>query len=214
MKTLIIALCALATATATLAGELSVTGRGTVLRKADKMVISFEVSARDKDLEKAKELFIERRDSLATVFAAAGIATNDIVALGIDMERGGGSSSSLKFSGPFRGFTVSESYMFAAKFDRAQLEKINSALLTCKAIENLRVEFDLFDRAPAKEEARRLAVENAKDVAFALAYASNVILGEIAEISYENRSRVDTPDTAQQDVEITETVDMKWKIRD
>ena len=102
-------------------------------------------------------------------------------------------------------------------------------LFSCKAVKSLSNSFELFDPAAARNEARTLAVKNARDVAQRMAMDADVTLCEINEIIYtamEPRNytynNVATPSSAYdgtgsvtslRDIVLSETVCIKWKIK-
>jgi uncharacterized protein YggE len=96
----------------------------------------------------------------------------------------------------------------------------------------LRNSFELFDPAAARNEARTLAVKNARDVAQRMARDAGVTLCEINEIIYTGFEARDytyttytnhaTPSSAYdgsgsvtslRDIVVSETVCIKWKIK-
>ena len=225
MKKMIVALGVIGFALVSLGGELTVTGKGVVKRQPDKMKITFTVSAVDKDMTVARRMFEEDTVTLASAFAAAGISTNEVVTSGISMC----ADYDWREGRKFNGYKFEEDYIFVAKVDRARLNRINSALFSCKAVNSLRNSFELFDPAAARNEARTLAVKNARDVAQRMARDAGVTLCEINEIIYtgfEARAytytNAATPSSAYdgsgsvtslRDIVVSETVCIKWKIK-
>ena len=225
MKKMIVALGVIGFALVSLGGELTVTGKGVVKRQPDKMKITFTVSAEDKDMTVARRMFEEHTATLASTFSAAGISTNEVVTSGISMCADYGWSEGRKFNG----YKFEEDYIFVAKVDRTRLNRINSALFSCKAVNSLRNSFELFDPAAARNEARTLAVKNARDVAQRMARDAGVMLCEINEIIYTGFEARDytytnhaAPSSAYdgsgsvtslRDIVLSETVCIKWKIK-
>ena len=224
MKKMIVALGVIGFALVSLGGELTVTGKGVVKRQPDKMKITFTVSAEDKDMTVARRMFEEHTATLASTFAAAGISTNEVVTSGISMC----ADYDWREGRKFNGYKFEEDYIFVAKVDRARLNRINSALFSCKAVNSLRNSFELFDPAAARNEARTLAVKNARDVAQRMARDAGVTLCEINEIiytgfearnyTYSNSYHSSADDgtgavTSLRDIVLSETVCIKWKIK-
>ena len=225
MKMVTVALGVIGFTLVSLGGELTVTGKGVVKRQPDKMKITFTVSAEDKDMTVARRMFEEHTATLASTFSAAGISTNEVVTSGISMC----ADYDWREGRKFNGYKFEEDYIFVAKVDRARLNRINSALFSCKAVNSLRNSFELFDPAAARNEARTLAVKNARDVAQRMARDAGVTLCEINEIIYTGFEARDytytnhaTPSSAYdgsgsvtslRDIVVSETVCIKWKIK-
>ena len=143
---------------------------------------------------------------------------NEVVKSGIDIDadynRGAkiSSFSSSKFKYKFE-----ENYIFVAKADQARLDRVKSALLSCKVVSSLENSFELFDSAAARNEARTLAVKNARDVAQRMAKDACMTLCEIDEIVYEgkrdNDNDTEVTTAIREYIELSETVCIKWKIK-
>ena len=226
MKKMTVVLGVFGFALVSLAGELTVTGTGVVKRQPDKMKITFTVSAEDKDMTVARRMFEEHTATLASTFSAAGISTNEVVTSGISMC----ADYDWREGRKFNGYKFEEDYIFVAKVDRARLNRINSALFSCKAVKSLSNSFELFDPAAARNEARTLAVKNARDLAQRMAMDADVTLCEINEIiytamdprNYTYSNNFATPSSADdgtgsvtslRDIVVSETVCIKWKIK-
>ena len=225
MKKMTVVLGVIGFALVSLAGELTVTGKGVVKRQPAKMKITFTVSAEDKDMTVARRMFEEHTATLTSTFTAVGISTNEVVTSGISMC----ADYDWREGRKFNGYKFDEDYIFVAKVDRARLNRINSALFSCKAVNSLRNSFELFDPAAARNEARTLAVKNARDLAQRMAKDADVTLCEIGEIVYTAMEPRDytynnfaSPSssydgtgsvTSLRDIVLTETVCIKWKIK-
>ena len=85
MNRLLKSMCAIALAIPALAGEITVTGKGSVSLPPDKMKMTFEVSAIDLDIAAAKRTFKERTAILSATLAKVGVATNEVLTSGMDM---------------------------------------------------------------------------------------------------------------------------------
>jgi len=228
MNKLLTAICAIALSIPAVSGEISVVGKGTVSLPPDKMKMAFEVSALDLDIAVAKRRFKEQSATLAMTLAKVGVATNEILTSGMQMESVTEYENS---SMVFKGFRFSESYTFVARLDRARMERLYTALVNSKCVAELKFWFELFDNETPRQEARALAVKNAREIADGIAKAAGVSLGEIEEISY-NFANTDRPYQYLQNncfaaaddrsitsagslrtLEISEIVRIKWKIK-
>ena len=228
---LMTAMCALAAAFAAsmaMAGDLTVLGTGTVKCQPDTMEVTFTVSATDKDMATARRLYDERTTSLAATLRAAGIDKSEVTEDGMGMAR------EMKWnSGKFAANYTYEyrfwnNFTFTARLDRERLAQVNAALIDCEAINSLNVNFKVLDMAPLRNEARVRAVANAREIAESIATAAGVSLGEIDEIVYGvgndsngvyfhkmAESGADSIEctTEIRDIETTDTVRIKWKVR-
>ena len=218
MKKMTVVLGVIGFALVSLGGELTVTGKGVVKRRPDKMKITFTVSAEDKDMTVARRMFEEHTATLASVFAAAGISTNEVVKSGIDIAADYNSGAKISsFSSSKFKYKFEENYIFVAKADQARLDRVKSALLSCKVVSSLENSFELFDSAAARNEARTLAVKNARDVAQRMAKDACMTLCEIDEIVYEgkrdNDNDTEVTTAIREYIELSETVCIKWKIK-
>jgi len=211
-----------------IAGEITVTGTGTVRLPPDKMQMTFQVAASDLDATVAKQTFMERTAALAATLSELGVATNEVLTSGLNMEVVREYENGKRV---FRGYMFSENYSFIAKVDRARLERVYTALVDCKIIEELNLSFGLFDPAAPQEEARTLAVKNARAIAEGIASAAGVKLGKVSEIVYGSsgdrgeygmrlKSAVFAPTDgissqvgALHDIEVSDTVRIRWKLK-
>lgn len=166
------------------AGEITVTGKGTVKRQPDKMKIMFSVSATNPDMTKAREAFEELSAKASAALAAAGAVTNEVITAGGYMEKTYSWESGKRM---FEGYRFAENYTFTAAMDRARLLKVKQELFRSEAIESLEESFELFDPEALRGEARAAAVANARAIAEGLAEAAGVELGEILLIEYGER---------------------------
>ena len=227
MKTIVCVLGLLVLAACAFGGELSVVGTGTAKRQPDKMKITFSVSSTDKDMAEARRQFDERTASLAATLALAGIATNEVMTTGMDMDR---EFHYANGSPVFAGYRFTENYTFAAKLDRGRLERIKASLFDSEAIESLRLWYELSEPSELRKSARAEAVANAREIAEGIAAAAGVALGDIEEISYGGEIRggyshmnlkmaaMAAGDeagaaTSLQDIAVTDSVTIKWKIK-
>ena len=226
MKTILAAIAAMMAAVTALAGDITVSGVGTVRKQPDKMKVLFTISSFDKDVAEARRMFEERTATLPPVFLKAGIATNEVVTSGMEMSPQYEYTSGKR---TFTGYRFEEDYTFVAKVDRIRLAHICASLLDCNAVEELRVRFELFSEDDARNEAKALAVANARKTATILADAANVTLGDVESIVYGEQNRsfsysnclvereagdiAGASATALRDIVVTESVLVKWHIQ-
>jgi len=183
MKKLAVWLGVAAMAASGLAGELAVTGKGTVRRAPDKMKIVFSVSAMEPDLTSARKAFAGESAKVAQALAAAGVEIGEVTTAGGYMNKSyryeAGTGKRI-----FEGYRMTEEYTVTAPMDRERLDRIKTTLFKSEAIGSLEERFELYDPEALRGEARAAAVANARTIAGELAKAAGVELGEITLIEY------------------------------
>lgn len=226
-----------------LAGTVSVEGKGSVTRHPDGMQLKFTVDAVDKDMANSKAMFAEKHAKIKAVLIGVGVSEDELVDSNIQMypeyhrvDKDGNVLFDYAERGKrvFDGFRHSMQCEFKSKLDMERLEKIYVAIVRTKCAEDLRIDFYLMDPKPAKAEARRLAVVNARTVADELCKAASVTLGGVAEINYNARNYISEaccaemkaddlapqeddaplfPSINVEDIEVADEVVVKWEIK-
>jgi hypothetical protein len=181
MKKLAVWLGVAAMAASGLAGELAVTGKGTVRRAPDKMKIVFSVSATEPDLASARKAFAGESAKVAEALAAAGVELGEVTTAGGYMNKSYRYEAGKQI---FEGYRMTEEYTVTAPMDRERLDRIKTTLFKSEAIGSLEERFELYDPEALRGEARAAAVANARTIAGELAKAAGVKLGEITLIEY------------------------------
>ena len=181
MKKLAVWLGVAAMAASGLAGELAVTGKGTVRRAPDKMKIVFSVSATEPDLASARKAFAGESAKVAEALAAAGVELGEVTTAGGYMNKSYRYEDGKRI---FEGYRMTEEYTVTAPMDRERLDRIKTTLFRSEAIGSLEERFELYDPEALRGEARAAAVANARTIAGELAKAAGVELGEITLIEY------------------------------
>jgi len=181
MKKLAVWLGVAAMAASGLAGELAVTGKGTVRRAPDKMKIVFSVSATEPDLASARKAFAGESAKVAEALAAAGVELGEVTTAGGYMNKSYRYEAGKRI---FEGYRMTEEYTVTAPMDRERLDRIKTTLFKSEAIGSLEERFELYDPEALRGEARAAAVANARTIAGELAKAAGVKLGEITLIEY------------------------------
>ncbi len=225
------------------AGTVTVEGKGCVTRYPDGMKLKFSLETVDKDMAKSRMALAEKRAKITTAMAAAGVVDEEVTDSNIrmnpeyhneDAEGNVLSEYTGKGKRVFGGYKHSMTCDFKAKLDLERLENVYLSLVKTKCVEDLRVDFYLTDPKPVQDEARRLAVINARTVADELCKAASATLGEVKEINYNARSyganicfaeakldkvlcgEDDTPlfpGINVEDIEISDEVLVKWEIK-
>ena len=181
MKKLAVWLGVATMAASGLAGELAVTGKGTVRRAPDKMKIVFSVSATEPDLASARKAFAGESAKVAEALAAAGVELGEVTTAGGYMNKSYRYEAGKRI---FEGYRMTEEYTVTAPMDRERLDRIKTTLFKSEAIGSLEERFELYDPEALRGEARAAAVANARTIAGELAKAAGVKLGEITLIEY------------------------------
>ena len=226
-----------------LAGTVTVEGKGSVMRHPDGMELKFTVAALDKDMEKSRAALAGKRTTIMAALDAAGVTDAEVSDSNIrmnpeyhneDAEGNLLSEYAEKGKRVFDGYKHSMDCKFRAKLDTKRLEKIYLALVKTKAVEDLKIDFYVLDPKSVQDEARRLAVENARTVAAELCKAALTTLGDVKEINYNARrygadiccseARIKKallgvgdaqlfPSINVEDIEVNDEVVVKWEIK-
>jgi len=242
MKKLMVALGAVAMATACLAGEIRVEGRGTVSVAPDMMRIRFDVEAVDKDMAKSAELFAVKSAAVTKALTEAGVASNEVTTSGLEMEPRyhyedkDGNDQGRWGDGKrvFDGYCHSTEVTFAAPLDRERLDTVYRAVVECKTGTEIHLDFFVKDTKKAQTQARRRAVKNAQASARELCKAAGVTLGEVDKIVYTSGNEGDSFELAPcamksfgsaardgapvlpairiRDIEVSDRVVITWKL--
>ena len=225
------------------AGTVTVEGKGSVTRRPDGMQMKFSVDAIDKDMSKSKTMLAEKHAQVKAALVGVGVSEDELADSNIRMypeyhreDKDGNDLLDYAERGKrvFDGYRHSLNCEFKSKLDMERLEKIYVAVVRTKCAEDLRIDFYLMDPKPAKAEARRLAVVNARIVADELCRAASATLGGVAEINYNARNYSENiccaemkadnllpqegdaplfPRINVEDIEVTDEVVVKWEIK-
>ena len=225
------------------AGTVTVEGKGSVTRRPDGMQLKFSVDAIDRDMAKSKTMLAEKHAKIKAALVGVGVSEDELADSNIQMhpeyhreDKDGNvvSSYAERSKRVLDGYRHSLKCEFKSELDMERLEKIYVAVVRTKCAEDLRIGFYLIDPKPAKAEARRLAVVNARIVADELCKAASATLGVVAEINYNARDyRVDVcyaninaeelapqvddaplfPSINVEDIVVADKVDVKWEIK-
>ena len=226
-----------------LAGTVTVEGKGSVTRHPDGMQLKFSVDAIDKDMAKSKTMLAEKHAKVKAALVGVGVSEDELADSNIRMypeyhreDKDGNVLLDYAERGKrvFDGYRHSMNCEFKAKLDMERLEKIYAAVVRTKCAEDLRIDFYLMDPKPAKAEARRLAVVNARIVADELCRAASATLGGVAEINYNARNYSENiccaemkadnllpqegdaplfPSISVEDIVVADNVVVKWEIK-
>ena len=226
-----------------LAGTVTVEGKGSVTRRPDGMQLKFTVDAIDKDMAKSKTMLAEKHAKVKSALVGVGVSEDELADSNIRMypeyhreDKDGNVLLDYAEHGKrvFDGYRHSMKCEFSSKLDMERLEKIYVAVVRTKCAEDLQIDFYLMDPKPAKAEARRLAVVNARTVADELCKAASATLGGVAEINYNARNYGSDaccasinaeelvpqegdaplfPSINVEDIEVADNVVVKWEIK-
>ena len=226
-----------------IAGTVTVEGKGSVTRHPDGMQLKITVDALDKDMAKSKTMLAEKHAKIKEVLVGVGVSEDELFDSNIQMypeyhreDREGNDLSDYAGRGKrvFDGYRHVMKCEFKSKLDLERLEKIYAAVVRTKCVEDLQIDFYLMDPKPAKAEARRLAVVNARTVADELCKAASATLGGVAEINYNARNYISEaccaemkaddlapqeddaplfPSIDVEDIEVADEVVVKWEIK-
>lgn len=226
------------------AGMVTVEGKGTVMRRPDGMRLGFSIAAIDKDMVKSRTMLAEKRAKVKEVMAAAGVKEGEVSDSNFRMhpeyhveDEDGNRVTEYAEKGKrvFDGYKHSMTCEFKAELDMVRLEGVYAAVVKAKCSEDLQVDFYLIDSKSVQDEARQMAVANARTVAEKLCKAASATLGEVKEINYNARSygadiccaegkvarllsgKDDDaplfPGINIEDIEVSDHVEVKWEIK-
>ena len=157
---------------------VTVTGTGRVERAADLALATFVVEATRPTAADARATAAEAAAKVLDALAAAGVARADLRTAGLDLSPNWDHEGNRPVR---RGFTVSNR-IGATVRDLELVGRILDAGLESGATGLDGVQFLLGDQAPALEEARRLAVADARARAATIAEAAGRALGALVAI--------------------------------
>ncbi len=165
---------------------ISTNGYGEVKVKPDMAVLDLSVRATHKSGKAAKQDVDDRINNFLDVLKTLGIKQEDIVASNLQVHARYEHSTGQRL---FQGYQASRN--LSVKIHR--LEMLTD--LMDKALEQKlegidRIQYDSSDADKHRDEAHRLAIENSKKKASALAAAYGAELGPVLTINYHNRTPI------------------------
>jgi hypothetical protein len=157
---------------------VTVTGSGRVERAADLALATFVVEATRPTAADARATAAGAATTVLDALAAAGIAREDLRTAGLDLSANWEHEDNRPVR---RGFTVTNRIAATVR-DLELVGTVLDAGLGAGATGLDGVQFLLADQAPAAEEARRLAVADARARAGTIARAAGLALGRLVSI--------------------------------
>ena len=157
---------------------VTVTGNGKVERAADLALATFVVEATRPTAADARSTAATAAATVLDALAAAGVARDDLRTAGLDLAANWEHEDNRAVR---RGFTVTNR-IGATVRDLELVGRVLDAGLEAGATGLDGVQFLLGDPAPAAEEARRLAVADARARATTIAQAAGLPLGRLLSI--------------------------------
>ena len=166
---------------------VTVKGIGRVSAAPDPVELSFHVSEKNKDYEKALTGASEKVEALEKALAEAGFPAEDFQAAGfhVHMEYENVRDRSGEYRNVFAGYVCSYDQRLRFDFDTKRLGEALSAAADSKAQPELNVSFTVGQPERLQTELLENAAANARARAEILARASGVRLGELQKIEYD-----------------------------
>lgn len=166
---------------------LRVTGEARVNVKPDVVVLSFPLSASQRDYKSAVQDLNKKLDSLRVAVSTCGVKKEELKTTSFSVEKETEWDSKQR-KHLFTGFSASHSVSLEFLYDKSYLDQILSIIVeTCADIE-FKINFKTSDSVTeiAEEEMLRLAVSNAHKNALILADSAKIKLGDIINIDYSH----------------------------
>jgi hypothetical protein len=166
---------------------LSVNGQGQVTLVPDIAYINIGVRTEAKDVSTALSGNTELAEAIAAELKSMGVAEKDIQTTAFNVYP----MQQYDERGQISGTTyVVENTVNITVRDLAKLGKLLDATVKAGANNIYGISFDVEDKSAAIEQARELAIQDAREKAEAIATASGVKLGELQSVSVYNSSGV------------------------
>lgn len=189
--------------------ELSVSGTGVVSVLADQVSVTLGVTETNKEVKAAQESVNAKINAIYDALIAAGVEEKNIGTSQISISAEYSDSSILRSGMELTGYTASNTITIQSK----ELDKVGAYIdLAFEAGANTldSIDFSSSDTESAKLEALKLAVQNARDKADAIADALNMKIGKVVQVNENGayaynayasgakvmNSRADTAETA------------------
>lgn len=162
--------------------EITVGGKGVVKAKPDMIQLRFDVSSLNKDLDVGLADLKAKNAAITSALTSVGVEKSEIKVSNISMNAQY-SYGSMK-GRTLEGYKQSCAFMINIALDMDRAQSIYKAIVGTKCGEEISFSFYIKDEKPYRNEAKKLAVANARETAALLAEAAGVSLGKVEEISY------------------------------
>ena len=231
------------------AGTIKIDGKGIVRRAPDGVIITFEISALHTNMVESLRLLSAQESQIVHVLMQAGIKTNELQTSVASMspqyhyedEKGailrGIFNRNTIVKAVFDGYRHSMKFKLSFPLAQERVERVYSAIISMQCVKDLHIGLCLLNPELAHQQARVLAVKNAKAIAESLCRAATSRIVSVIEIDYGESTRyVDEvagagvatiqpinegevsmpklPPIRAEDIEVKESVHVIWRIED
>ena len=232
------------------AGTIKIDGKGIVRRAPDGVVITFEISALHTNMVESLRLLSAQESQIVNVLMQAGIRTNELQTSVASMspqyhdedENGailhGICNTDKIVKQVFDGYRHSMKFKLRFPLAQERIERAYIAIISRQYVKDLDIRLCLLNQESAREQARMLAVKNAKAIAESLCRAASSRIVSVLEIDYGESTRCvedmvayadvapirpvsrgevsmpKLPPIRAEDIEVKESVHVIWSIED
>ncbi len=232
------------------AGTIKIDGKGIVRRAPDGAIITFEINALHTNMVESLRLLSAQESQIVNVLMQAGIKTNELQTSVASMspqyhdedENGailhGIYNTDKVVKQVFDGYRHSMKFKLRFPLAQERIERVYIALISRQYVEDLSIRLCLLETESAREQARMLAVKNAKAIAESLCRAASSRIVSVLEIEYGEStrcvdgvafsdvtpvvcpvsasevSRPKLPPIRAEDIDVKEAVHVIWSIED
>lgn len=213
---------------------ISVTGKGSVRRAPDLVVLTMNVEARKRSYNQVMEEAARQMKALEEAVESAGFLAKDLRTTRYALQTYTESHHDAQgnYSQRFAGYLLVQGLRLEFDFQSEVLSRVLTAVAKAPATPELAVGFSVKDKAAVNRELLRSATQNARAQAEILAEASGEQLGELLHIDYSLKehhlyslTRFDAqekllaaadfamPAMNPEDIEVEDTVRFDWRLR-
>ena len=183
------------------AGTIKIDGKGIVRRAPDGAIITFEINALHTNMVESLRLLSAQESQIVNVLMQEGIKTNELQTSVASMspqyhdedENGailhGIDNTDKIVKQVFDGYRHSMKFKLRFPLVQERIERVYIALISRQYVEDLSIRLCLLEPEPAREQARMLAVKNAKTIAESLCRAASSRIVSVLEIEYGESTR-------------------------
>lgn len=163
-----------------------VTGKGSVRKAPDLVVLTLNVEARKRSYSQTMEEVSRQMKALEVAVESAGISATDLKTTRYAVQTFSESHTDAQgnYRQRFAGYHVVQGLRLEFDFQREMLTRVLTAIAKAPVTPELAVGFSVKDKAAVHRELLRSATRNARAQAEVLAEASGEQLGELLHIDY------------------------------
>lgn len=210
--------------------KLQITGKGKLAISPDLAIIAFEVKAHDWEYEKSIQHLNDKVEQLRRILEQEKLDRKQLKTKDFNVHRDSAWNKKTEKS-EFNGFKASHSLEIELPLEQELINRLLSKIAANLDDLDFRINFGVKDSETWHQKLLKNAIQKAKESAALIAEASGVQLREIIDIdctireiqirsrSYdyrvyetENLYEAATPDFEPDDIDVTESVTITWRI--